>query len=87
MRSVLISRRREIGNARVLFETYKLEQLPAAAAWVEHATIHSEMLGVADAALVVVVESWALTVRAAAATKRRDLKSMIGGLFDTSRRM
>jgi hypothetical protein len=80
-----MSRRREIGNARVLFGTYKLEQLPAAAAWVEHATIHSETDGVADAALVVVV--WALAVRAAAATKKRDLKSMIGGLFVTGWQM
>lgn len=61
----------------------KLEQPPAVAAWVEQATIHSEMLGVADGALVVVVADWALAVRAAAATKKRDLKSMIGRLFVT----
>jgi hypothetical protein len=62
----------------VLWPTYKLEQLPAVAAWVEHATMHSEMLGVAVAALLVVVPDWALAARAAAATKRSDLKSMIG---------
>lgn len=60
----------------------KLEQPPAVAAWVEQATIHSERLGVADGALLVVV-AWALAVRAAAATKKRDLKSMIGRLFVT----
>lgn len=41
----------------------KLVQPPAAAAWVEHEMMHSD---------------WALTARAAAATKKSDLKSMVG---------
>lgn len=56
----------------------KLEQPAVAAASVEHSTIHVETLGVAVSAEEVPDADWALAAKAAAATTKSDLKSMIG---------